>query len=57
MQSFMAKMNPQGDNTQPEDGTQWWMKYLGKGAGVVGGGGKQTPTKLFLLHFVLRLYS
>ena len=47
MQSFMAKMNPQGDNTQPEDGTQWWMKYLGKGAGVIGGGGKQSRKTFF----------
>ena len=53
MQSFMAKMNPQGDNTQPEDGTQWWMKYLGKGAGVVGGGGKSKILSiLFEMFFV-----
>lgn len=30
-------MTPGGD--QPADGAPIWMKYLGKGAGVVGGGG------------------
>ena len=34
----MSKMNPGGD--QPADGAPVWMKYLGKGAGVVGGGGE-----------------
>ncbi len=31
-------MTPGGD--QPADGAPIWMKYLGKGAGVVGGGGE-----------------
>ncbi len=28
-----------GGSDQPSDGTPIWMKYLGKGAGVIGGGG------------------
>lgn len=34
----MSKMNPGGGDNA--DGTPVWMKFLGKGAGVVGGGGQ-----------------
>jgi hypothetical protein len=40
MQNFMAMMKPGTD--QPDDGTPWWMKSLGKGTGILGGGGKIT---------------
>ena len=38
-------MNP-GGSDQPADGSPVWMKYLGKAAGVTGGGG--TGWTLFL---------
>ena len=40
MQSFMSKMAPASGEGQGGDGAPVWMKYLGKGAGVVGGGGE-----------------
>jgi hypothetical protein len=39
MQSFMSKINPGSDGSQASDGPAWWFKILGKGAGVLGGGG------------------
>lgn len=43
MQNFMSNMMPAGGEGQPDDGVPWWMKYAGKGAGILSGIGKITP--------------
>ena len=52
MQNFFSNLTPGGggDGGGPQDGLPFWMKYAGKAAGIISGGGNNISSSSILCN-------